>query len=1012
MALSWSLLAAVPVAAQQADQSLQTATPQASTAPASDLGTPDGNTLQGDQAGTSAVADQDTPPAGRSADIVVTGSRVSRPNITSAAPVTTVTAEDIKQTGAINVEDVLRRLPQVTPDNSQNNPGGNGTQGVNLRRLGVNRTLNLINGQRLGTTTGLDVNVIPVALLKRIDVLSGGASAVYGSDAVAGVVNFIIDEDFQGVQASGNYSLYQHDNRDSIVGPVARASGYPVAGGNSFDGGRADLSLAIGHHFFDDKLKLSGFVDYRHADPVQYSDRDFSACRAILSAAGGASCDVASYSRYGWFQPGAGANAGTIFANDKSGSAAFVPYDNSYGSNQFGNYYAQRQDERINGGAFATLTLDKAAELYGSYLISSDKSSNLYNGARIGSYTSYGSTPYQVNCNNPLLSAQQIGTICGAAAGTGALAPLDLHYQFDNAALNRTDRYNNLDQRFAGGIRGDFADAWHYDLGGVYSKFRRSQVLGLPNADYTKVNNSLNVVDVNGVPTCASVVNGTDPSCVPADIFSSTGGSAAYANYLFSGFPGRQTLTAYLYDVTFNVTGDLGHYGIRSPFAEDGVGVNLGAEYRKDKQVNDPDDAYIRNNGGNYYDNSIGVKELYGEVQVPIAQHKPGFELLSLSGAYRVSKYTSVDKNFTTWKLEGVYSPVSDITFRASWNKAARAPTLYEASPSPWYEGLYTGDICAGATPQASLATCQLTGVTAAQYGNIPQCTDNTCLARGQNEVEPESAHTLTYGLLLKPRFIKGLVFSVDRYQIKIDNSIGYQGEQFWSDGCLTYGTPLYCSHFVRNSDGSLNSYSAYTGSNPTSGYVAFGNGNQYVSKSEGYDFQAQYAFGLPANAGRVNVDFNGSLATNISGADSPDTPFRNCVGYFGLTCGAPTPKWTHYLRLTYTTPDRLFSLSGGWRHISGTLFAGNSGDPTLGASNTTVLTSFYRVPTYDYADLQATVAIAKNLELRFTVNNLFDREPPILANASNYVSSYSNSFPTYYDTLGREFQIGFTTRF
>lgn len=960
--------------------------------------------------GITETTEGEASPASSGGDIVVTGSRVNRPNIASAAPINTVTRQDIVQSGAINAEDILRRIPQVTPDTGQSNPGGNGTQGVNLRRLGNNRTLNLVNGQRLGILTGMDINIIPVALLKRIDVLSGGASAVYGSDAVAGVVNFIVDDGFEGVQLSGNYALRQYGGGDSIIAPAARAAGYPVTR-DFTGGGRSDLTVAVGRHFFDDRLKVSGFFNYRHADRVSYDDYDFSACRSVRSSTGGAACDVASFSRFGWFQPQSSTGNQPIFANSKTGNAAFVPYDASYGSNQYGNYGAQRQYDRFNGGAFVSVDIAKALQLYGSYLMSRDTSYNVYNAARIGSFTAFGSTPYQVNCDNPLMSGQQRTALCGAAAGTNALVPLDVHYQFDNAGVYRQDRYVNFNQRFTAGVKGDFADAWHYDLGGVYSRFQRSQVLGVPNADYTRVNNSLNVVNIGGVPTCVAKADGRDPSCVPADIFTSTGGSPAYANYLFNGFPGRQTLTASLYDVTLNVTGDLGHYGIRSPFADDGIAVNVGLEYRKDKQVNNPDAIYIRNNGGNYYNNFIDVKEAYGELQLPLVQKRPFFEQLSVSGAYRLSKYSSVDRNFDTWKIEGVYSPVSDVILRASWNKAARAPSLYDASPSPWYEG-FSGDICAGATPRASLATCQLTGVTAAQYGTIAQCIDNTCLARGENSVVPESARTLTYGLLLKPRFIPGLVLSVDRYQIKIDNSIGYRDAQFWSDGCLSYGTALYCDRFTRNPNGSLNSYSAYAGNNPTTGFVAQGNGNQYITKAEGVDFQAQYSSALPGQVGNLNLDFNGSLATAIAASDAIGRPFRDCVGYFALTCGGPTPRWTHYLRATYSTPARELSVSGGWRHVAGSLNAGNSGDPTLGASNATIVPSFARIPTYDYFDLQAAVAITKSFELRATINNLFNRRPPILPDASNYSGSFSNSFPGYYDVLGRELQIGFTARF
>ena len=180
----------------------------------------------------------DTTPA--DGDILVTGTRILRPNIASPAPITTVTAQDIKAQSPTNIEEVLNRLPQIAPDSQQNYQDSDGRQRIKLRSLGFERTLVLIDGKRLGTQNGEDAGIIPVSLIDRVDVLTGGASSVYGSDAVAGVVNFVLKPDFKGIRIDGNYNFYNHQNRANIVTQQAQASSFPTNTGMVNDGGRAD----------------------------------------------------------------------------------------------------------------------------------------------------------------------------------------------------------------------------------------------------------------------------------------------------------------------------------------------------------------------------------------------------------------------------------------------------------------------------------------------------------------------------------------------------------------------------------------------------------------------------------------------------------------------------------------------------------------------------------------------------------------------------------------------------
>ena len=1006
-----SMLFAAPAIAQQAGATgAQATAPQGDADQASNQNP---GTLSADAAATRSAAISGTPQAASSGDVVVTGTRISRPNLASAAPITSVTRQDIQAQAAVNVEDVLNRLPQVAPDSQQTYNDSDGRQRIKLRSLGFERTLVLIDGKRLGTQNGQDVGIIPTSLLQRVDVLTGGASSVYGSDAVAGVVNFVLRKDFEGVQIDTNYNFYNHNNKDTIVSPLARAAGFSSPRGLTNDGGRADLTLTAGTKLFDDKLHVSGFVNYRHTDEVPITARSNSGCYLTqLTLNGPLSCGLTpSSSTRGLITPGAGPNKGAQLVNNPDGSRTFVPFAAGPGnaSNYFSGYAYQRPSERVNAGGFVTLDLAPEAELYASGIWFRDKS-----------YTDYptiASGTVNVNCNNPYLSGSQATTI-GCAAGVGSV-PVTLAYRLGENN-DRPDTFINTGLRLTGGVRGKVGDAWTYDVGGVYARNHQDYIpsIRIPG----NLQNAVNVGGTQANPTCASGAAG----CVPFDIFSAGNTNPALINYLF-GTGTNQTIGT-LYDVQANVTGDLTSYGITSPFAEQGLAIALGTEYRKDTLKSRADAAYLSAVGGSDTDLSQDVIEANIEVQAPLIQHKPFAELVQVNGGYRVSKYSSNPKSFNTWKIEGVYAPVSDITFRASFNKAQRAPTVVEIRQATNIAFANGGsgtfsDFCAptpipgpnGVTygaPIASREVCRATGLSDALYGSQSLlCSNGTapngsaaCAVRsGGFTADPETAYTQTYGLVLKPRFVRGLVFSVDRYRIKIDNSLGYNDYSYYTDGCLrSGGDQFFCQGIVRN---------ASTGTLFNGGYIRQGTTNYYTSVAQGWDFQAQYALNLES-IGRLDFGFNGSLTTNAGGQDSPLQPNRNCAGYYGNGCGQLIPKWSHGLRTTYTTEDKKFSASFNWRYVGALTNANNSGDPAIGGTPERALTDYYRVAPQNYFDLAFNFAIAKQFSLRLIANNLFDKAAPIVPDSYNISLARTNTIPQRYDSLGRNIAIGTTINF
>ena len=963
-----------------------------------------------------------------SGDVVVTGSRIVNPNLASAAPIQAISAQEIKLSAAVNIEDVLNRLPQVVPYNPQADDEGNGTARVSLRNIGGSgaAALVLLDGQRLGGQVATDVNAIPPALVQRVDVLTGGAAAVYGPDALTGVVNFVLKKDFKGVQVDANYGFFNHMNRRNIVTATAQSRGFDVPLGLTNDGARATINVAAGTRLFDDRLSLTGYFSYRHTDNLPYTSRSTQACHLLQAGIDGAlSCDSTLYSRFGYIYK----LGGTPQTNARDGdSRVFRPYSNTQNATtdrqnrMDSSYQMLRGNERYNAGGFLSFKATDWAELYGSFMYTRNTSQGTYIPATIGEGMN-GDDGYQLNCHNPLMSAQQAQVLCGAQAGTSATVPIDFGYRFARFPT-RTIDYRQVYNRATLGVRGDFAEAWHYDVGGVWAKAIVGSAINRnwdPSA--TNIARALNVVNVNGVPTCVSKVNGTDPNCVPLDIFRGNSGDPAAYNYIFQYAPNGPTRNvSYFADVQANLSGDLGHYGVRSPLATDGVQISLSAEFRRDVATNFTSADYnsIIQGTPNPSSSSRGTqtaKELAGEIQIPLIQDQSWTHLLGFSGGYRASNYdTSTRTFFSTWKLEGTWAPVEDIRFRVARNFASRAPNVFEATESINYNrNINFVDPCGanpnGGAPLASQSACALQpGFQPSTYGSAALvCPDAGCLYRTgavDPKLGPQTANTLTYGLVVTPRFLPRFSLSVDRYEIRYTNQIVGLDQDTIVNNCIAYATDpsdlnrISCQQFVRNGNGTL------FGSvdSPSNGYLSslVLNVPNKIGTT-GYDFQAHYD--LPVRSvGSLAADFNGGLVTSAASVSNQS----GSVGYFGDGVGNPIPKWRHNLRATLTGQDGLFQISGNWRYISAT----RSGTLLKGQ----VQNTFARIPAYSYFDLAANVNIAKRMTLGVAINNLLDKDPPIIpargGNNTYSINGWQNSPVNFYDIYGRYIQFSVSANF
>ena len=368
--------------------------------------------------------------------IIVTGTRIQSPNLTAAAPVTAVTAADIKLSGTGKTEDILNSLPQVfAAQSSTLSNGATGTATVDLRGLGSARTLVLINGRRLmtgdpnSTSSAADLNFIPASMIKRIDVLTGGASATYGADAVAGVVNFVMDTDFQGFRIDANYSFYQHNNRNKVTPPILEAraaagiAGFDYPKGSVADGGSFDATVSFGSSFDDGNGHFMAYAGYRKVNPVLQSRRDYSACNlqttnAVLNGTfnpaapyrcggSGTSNNALIFATYTTATSEGGTSTVTTSTLAGIGEGTITPFAaNRYNFAPL-NYF-QRPDERYTAGVFADYEINEAIHPYMEFMFMDDRTL-----AQIAPSGDFGNT-LTINCDNPFMSAQQLSVVCAS----------------------------------------------------------------------------------------------------------------------------------------------------------------------------------------------------------------------------------------------------------------------------------------------------------------------------------------------------------------------------------------------------------------------------------------------------------------------------------------------------------------------------------------------------------------------------------------------------------------------
>jgi outer membrane receptor protein involved in Fe transport len=915
-------------------------------------------------------------------EVVVTGSRIKRKDFTSISPLVTLDAEQITLSGVTAIEDLVNEAPQLVPFNnrSSNNPG-NGVSSLNLRGLGSNRTLVTLNGRRMAPSDSfgaVDVNVIPSQLLKRVEIVTGGASTVYGSDAIAGVVNFILDDEYEGLEVTAQYDAFEEG-----------------------DGEVADISLAFG--FGNDRGHLTGFLNYQDREPVFAGDRAFTevSLRESFSAppfgqlvpqgSGTTPAGRIVFPRASL--PGGGPPVQITFAAD--GTPTAVGPDSANYNFQPDNYL-QVPLRRNTAALFGNYQLNDRVKAFGEVLYSETSSSQ-----QLAPPPAFVNA--LVNLDNPLLTPEQAALFASQYDPDGdGLAQFAFGRRLVETGPRQGDREADT-LRVVLGLEGDINAQWDWQ-----ATYSTSQVRGKPvtgNAVFaSRFEQGLLADPATG--ECFDSSGG----CVPFNPFGLTISEDA-ADFLRAG----DITDSFSVDediVSLIVTGD----AFELPAGP--VGIAAGLEWRELSSSSDPDPNFIGAGvlgalAAAPLSGTTDVAEVYVEALVPILANQPFAEYLGLEVGYRYSdyKFSGVADN---WKVGVDWAPVSSLRFRAMLQRAVRAPNIDElfaqAAAQPTNLLSPEADFCAAsADPVGRGVTdlCIAQGIPAAQIG-VYEPTPDIGLTEfrggGNTELDPETGDTLTAGVVYQPAWAEDLSVSVDYYRIEIDNAIGEIGLAGALDLCAQSNNPdsQFCSPVVRGPSGDISEYT-----NPQF--------NLATLRAEGIDLALNYRFDLWEGLALPDSDaymtlqvlFNYAMENTVQ--STPTDAEIDCAGYYGGACRlGPTlfqivPEYRGSTRLTYYSGP--LSLALNWRWVGD---IENHLDITCEQSPQFCYPSeLGNLGDHSYLELSGRFEFGERAEVYGGVSNIFEEEPPLMGLGA----IQSNTAPALYDVFGRRFFVGLRYR-
>lgn len=906
--------------------------------------------------------------------ITVTGSRIVRKDLTSVSPLQITSSEEIKLSGFTRIEDMMNSLPQIdAAQTAYISNGATGTASLNLRGMGSHRTLVLVNGRRLqpgGLGQAPDINQIPGSLVERAEVITGGASSTYGADAVAGVVNFIMKNDFEGLEITAGISGFQHNNDNAYIQGLMDEKGFEYPTGSSgIDGKAYTIDMTMGSDFADGKGHATVYATWRKVEELTQASRDYSSC--ALNARGD-TCGGSGNAIVPNFYVSDGTSGGFDWGNwdywslDASGDGFIPSVGNQYNYAPVNHF--QRPDERFTFGAFVDYEINDNFKPYMEVSFMRDRTD-----AQIAESGTFFAETYIIPITSDIIDEAQRTQLIdafGIDPVTGSFATYIGKRNVEGGPRAALLTHNSF--RMVAGTKGDITDSWTYDASVVYG-----------STQYT----STYINDFLKTAVEPAIQDGSYPVFGYQEI---TADSAA----VMTGTGVREGITKE-YVVNAYATGDL---GFQLPSAENPVQAVIGVEYRKEiiRRVSDTifQNGLLLGQGGprKSVAGEYDVKEVFAELMVPLVEGAEFAQSLELELGGRISDY-NLSGTSKTYKVGLSWQPIDEVKFTTSYNRAERAANVTEYF-SEQAGGLWSGsDGCAGETPTYTAAQCANTGVTAAQYGNIlaSPASQYNAIYGGNLDLSPEVVDTWSVGAVITP--VDNFNLRVDLWDIKLANSIGGYAPATILANCAEDGDPFFCQWVNRGAGGSL--WLGSAGSPGAGGIIAT---NQNVPGDalhyRGLDIGADYSTEFDAGTLVARLQGSYSLKKGAAGEDG------SCSGLVSSGCG-PNPKWRHTMGVTWES-NSFWTVKANWRYFSS---LGYNVDPNPEVTN--ILDT--GLSSYSYFDLKATFAINENAALLVGMNNIFDKEPPMVGGS---VSSNANTFAGYYDTLGRYLHASVTFNF
>ena len=806
-----------------------------------------------------AAAGAVTPPAaqqeGEGNEVVVTGTRLRSPNQESAVPITSISGETFFQTGQISVGDQLNELPSIRSTfSTQNSTRFLGTAGLNLldlRGLGTQRTLVLVNGRRhvggdiLNNAVSTDINTIPTDLIDRIDIISGGQSGVYGSDAIAGVVNFVLKDHYDGVQARAQSGTSSQGDAGSYYASILA--------GKNFAGGRgniaANLEFAHQTDFYGSERSnlrnTNSFVvvdtDPSGSDGVP--DRIFMHDVRSTTIANGGLVTFKSPTGACGHDNNLGANFNCTFLFQPDGSlvpqtgtrVGIGPNGSFLGGNgtnlrEGHQLVLQPRQDRYTGNIVAHYEISSAFVPYMESTFAHVVTTGSTSGPAFFQGSTLDANLERPRLDNPFLSAQARALITSQmiASGTAPSSITDsTQFKLQENLLDlgvRNEASKRDTFRIVVGLKGDFGSGWHYDISGNYGQFKES----------TKIEGNLNVQrfllamdstrNAAGQIVCRSQVDPTAgdaaqaatafgdidnrlptdiSACVPLNPFGSGNVSQAAKQYVLQDTVSHGKITQT--DVTATLSGDSSKW-FELPGGP--IGIGIGGEYRREtnKFTADPlvQDGYTFYNAlPSFRPPAFEVKEAFGELRVPLLKNIPLIRELTVLGSGRVSRYKGSAGTVYAYDGKVEWRPVNDLLIRGGYARSVRAPNLtelYSAQSQNFAPGFV--DPCSarniGTGSSHRAANCAAAGIPTSYDFVYTQSLET--LSGGNPNLKAETSDSYTLGGVLTPHWVPGLTFSVDYYKITVNNVIAAVDAQTIADQC--YDSPSlnnpYCALFKR----------------------------------------------------------------------------------------------------------------------------------------------------------------------------------------------------------------------